>query len=1174
MNPLMTGSCCSACGRILRQEVAAGLCPRCLMLRALQTVPESPSDPTPSHLNEPRRIGPYEILDEIARGGMGIVFRARERGTGRVVALKLLRGAEWATGDFLERFRTEARAAAGLVHPNIVPVYAFGEDGGNWYIAMRLIEGGSLADWIRRHVPGAAAAPGDPAHDRAPGTAKGHRAAAGIIRKVAEATHHAHQHGVLHRDLKPENVLLDAAGEPFLTDFGLARLADSEGRLTRTQTSLGTPAYSAPEVARGGSSEATVLSDVYGLGAMFYELLTGRPPFEGATPLEILRRVADTEVRRPSAFFQKVDRDLETICLKAISRRPQDRYASCAALAGELGRWLAGQPIEARPVGTLERTVKWVRRRPVLAGLAALLAVSLLVITVGSWLVSRNLRAIGEQQRRSLVALNVDTANRLISQKDPAASLPYQIDSIRLDSADPARAAMHRIRLGLTLEDLPQLSPLWAHAGPANSATFSRDGRIVLSASDDGTARIGTIEGVGPERILKHPEPVIQALFSPDDRLVLTLCRDRRARCWDVGSGTEKFAAWPIRLHYYKLPLSPAASFSPDGSRILSGVGNQVELRDSETGSLLFPPHHTEDLVDLTGFSPDGQRIFCGLANGLVEVFRLSEEGLQLEGSHRHVGGVTAAGFSISGATVASVGLDARGILWDAGTGSTLGVPFGHETSQRITQAAFSPVEERFATLSFDNSVRVWDGTTGRLLTWGIGHPNGVTLARWDASGKRIVTGSFDGTAQVWDAGTGRLSQPLLRHGCYVLDACFSPSGRELVTAANDGGIRLWTLEHSRKVSPPRQGGAVQWSFFNREGSQLARVTGGGAVFIEGLLPDASTHSTRLQHTHGVRMGCFDPTGKFIATATEDGAVHLWEAASGRETAQPQTVKGEVTFLGFDAEGARLVTTSSIGFSAWSHLHVWSTPTLTRLAQMVEDNERIQRAEFSPDGRQILTTSHDSAIRLRDSATGLGTRTFVPGRHMVDEAHYSPDGRWFVTAEYDPSFASRPAQLWSVATGKPVGAPLSHQDGTVSCAFSPDGRRVASGSEDGTARIWKVPSGEPVTPPLLHENKVRQVLFSADGTLLATRTHSGAVRLWDASTGSPLMESFTLPGGPVSISFLKATSEFLAVGSDGVLHRWDCTPVRGSLEALGQWTDRFSGTPPGRWRTSVSGRTR
>lgn len=1144
----MSDHACIQCGRPVRQAVTDGLCAHCLLQQVLQ--PQPPPDPAFLPDTSRRWIGPYVLLGEIARGGMGIVFRARERDLGREVALKLLRGAEWVSGDALERFRTEARAAAALIHPHIVPVYAFGDDGGNWYIAMRLIEGGSLADWIQRETAGGSR-PADP------------RQAATILRKLAEATHHAHQHGVLHRDLKPENVLIDADGEPFLTDFGMARLADAGSRLTRSQTSLGTPAYIAPEVAVGGSTEATVLSDVYGLGAILYEFLTGRPPFEGSTPLGILRQVTDAEVRRPSSLHAKVDRDLETICLKAIARDPAGRYVSCAALAQDLERWLNGQPIEARPASPMVRCVKWIRRRPVLAALAFLLACSVVVITVGSWAVSRNLRTVAEGQRRSIVALNTETANRRIAEGNAAASLPYQVQSLRLDAGDPDRSRMHRIRLGLTLRDMPRLRQLWSHGAAANSAAFSRDGQRALSAGEDGVVLIGSIDGREKPIRLKHPGPVLQAMFSPDDRFVLALGSDGIARCWKAASEAQPYARWPVTVSVYRMPVTPVASFSPDGARILSFIGSQLELRDAETGEPLHAAVEAGATILHASFSADGERIVSGLADGTAQVWQGSPAGLRLLGSYRHPNLVTASGVSTSGRTVASVGLDAVGVLWEARTGNTLGVPFRHETPQRIQQVTFSPVDDRFATLSFDNTVRLWDGTTGRMIGREMVHPNGITLFRWDRSGQRLVTGCFDGAARVWDARSAALVHAWLPHGSYVTDAAFSPSGEQLVTAAQDGGIRVWTFSASAQRTSRVSGQPISLSFFSPDGSRLAAASDGESLHLHTLRGPGSTNGLELRH-HGngkVVKGAFDPAGRFVATATQDRRLHLWDTHSRQPAASSQPVGGTVSSIHFDATGRYLAVAVSAG-NARSFLTVWETPGLLHVSSTARLAQEINWAEFHPDGQRILSTAKFGNLRFWNATTGGAAEPRMDGLFSVSEAHFSPDGRWLAVGEVDMGFTTRPGQLWSTSTGRKVGPPLLQQDGTGSVAFSPDGTRLATGTESGSVRIWGVPSGEPRTPPMIHQDKIKRLLFSRDGTVLATQTVAGAVQLWDAATGTPLIPSRLFPGTATSMAFLDATQTFLVLGGDGVLHRWDCVPAVESTDELSRLSDTLNSIPP------------
>jgi serine/threonine-protein kinase len=316
-------------------------------------------------------LGDYELLEELGQGGMGRVYRARQRSLGRVVAVKVIRAGTPATDADRLRFRTEAEAAARLDHPNIVPVYEVGESGGLPYIAQRYINGAPLSRHLDRFRD-------DP------------RAAAGLLVTLARAAHHAHQRGVLHRDLKPGNVLLEWRGGgagpplPHVADFGLARLVDQDSGLTRSGELVGTPSYMAPEQAGGGAAAVTTATDVHGLGAILYALLTGRPPFAAPTVLESLEKVKTREPDPPRRLNPKVDRDLETICLTCLAKDPRRRYASALALAEDLESWLGHRPIAARPATARERLAKWVRRRPAAAAFAALGALVFLAVLAGS----------------------------------------------------------------------------------------------------------------------------------------------------------------------------------------------------------------------------------------------------------------------------------------------------------------------------------------------------------------------------------------------------------------------------------------------------------------------------------------------------------------------------------------------------------------------------------------------------------------------------------------------------------------------------------------------------------------------------------------------------------------------------------------------------------------------
>jgi len=348
----------------LPTDAPKGLCPTCLARTGLQwalsasSAPPS-ADPAQVSIAPPkpprpnrtvRYFGDYELLEEIAQGGMGVVYKARQLTVNRLVALKMIRPGELISPSAVQRFRNETEAAARLDHPNIVPIYEVGDHDGSPYFSMRLFEAGNLAQAL-----------GDRLWPLRP--------TAELMLKAARAVHYAHQHGILHRDLKPANLLLDARGDPHVTDFGLAKLTEKDVTLTQSQMILGTPAYMAPEQAAGQAKQLTTAADVYGLGAILYRMLTGQPPFDGDNQMELLRRVQEEDPVRPDQLNSKVDRDLQTICLKCLEKAPDRRYSSAEAMAEDLAHWLAGEPIAARPVSARERFWRWCRRKPVVAGL-------------------------------------------------------------------------------------------------------------------------------------------------------------------------------------------------------------------------------------------------------------------------------------------------------------------------------------------------------------------------------------------------------------------------------------------------------------------------------------------------------------------------------------------------------------------------------------------------------------------------------------------------------------------------------------------------------------------------------------------------------------------------------------------------------------------------------------
>src|SRR6266498_4131539 len=372
---------CQNCGEKIFGDAPKGLCPACVLETGLGSlvdeavggvgdpgcVDKPPHDSAPARgMEMPIDFGDYELLEEIGRGGQGVVYRARQKSLNRTVALKVIGLGQWATKAHVKRFHLEAEAAASLDHPCIVPIYEVGERDGSCYFSMKLVEGGPLDEVARRE-------------QMSP------RRTAEVIARLARTLHYAHQRGVLHRDIKPGNILIDAKGDPHLTDFGLARLVETESTVTRTTEALGTPSYMAPEPATANNTQLTSATDVYGLGAVLYHLLTGHPPFAGGTSYETIRSLLENEPRHPRLWNPKLDRDLTTICLKCLEKDPQRRYSSALALAEDLERWLKHQPIQARQTRMLARGRKWVRRNPAVAGLLASLVALATAIGVIVW---------------------------------------------------------------------------------------------------------------------------------------------------------------------------------------------------------------------------------------------------------------------------------------------------------------------------------------------------------------------------------------------------------------------------------------------------------------------------------------------------------------------------------------------------------------------------------------------------------------------------------------------------------------------------------------------------------------------------------------------------------------------------------------------------------------------
>jgi eukaryotic-like serine/threonine-protein kinase len=1104
------------------------------------------ADPPPEAPAPPPAIKGYRILEPLGRGGMGVVYRARQVSLNRPVALKMILAGQLASSADVQRFRTEAANAAGLDHPHIVSVYEVGEHGGQPYFTMKLIEGASLAQKVDEFV-------GHP------------RVAARLMAQVAAAVHHAHQRGILHRDLKPSNILLDADGEPHVTDFGLAKRVERDSGLTQTGAVVGTPSYMAPEQARA-EKRLTTAADVYGLGAILYHLLTGRPPFRAETPVETVWRVLHAEATPPRALNPHADRDLEIVCLKCLEKEPHRRYASAQELADDLERWLRREPIHARPSTPWERARKWARRKPAQAALAAVSAAAAVALLVTGLVFNARVRAAWQEVRRQesdvealqakvveqekaasranleadkrLNRVNIGNGARLLHQDDWLGAGVWYAEALQVD-AGKAEEQVHRLRLANVWRHCPRLVQVVFEELPVRRVAFSPDGSLLVTACGDWHARKGgarvwdAATGLPASPPLPHDGEVRHAGFSPDGRRVVTVS-GFAAHVWDVASGRR---VCPPLAH--KAVVGQAA-FSPDGSRVVTACwGHEARVWDAATGRALTPPLRHGASVVQAAFSPDGRRVVTASDDKTARVWDAATGKLALP-PLPHDGEVHHAEFSPEGGRIVTAGHDRTARVWDAASGKMLYPPLGHDGSVR--HAVFSPDGRSVVTAAGDwrlqgGEARVWAAATGRPLYPPLRHDGEVHQACFSPDGRAIATSGADRTARVWDAATGRPLAPFLQHDGEVWQACFSPDGRRLATASADKTVRLWDTASPRSLAPLLPHDDQVWgAVFSQDGRRVATVSRDRTARVWDA-PTGRPVSPPLAHDKPVTHAAFSPDGGRLLTA--DGkAARVWDAASVKPLSPPRRFGGPARDVCFGPGGPLVLAEGPNGA-----LRVWDAATGQAVSPLLTHPEGVRQAAFSPDGRRVVTAGWDKTARVWDAATGKPITKPLRHDHSVCHAAFSPDGRRLITGTW-----GKVARAWDVETGRPLSPPLRHNGRVEQAAFSPDGRRAVTVSsyESGRpaeARVWDVAGGALLFPPLKHEGVVH-ACFSPDGRCVVTaggdwKTSRGEVRLWDAATGQPLGPPL-LHGSEVrQACFSPDGRRLVTAGAGDVARVWD-----------------------------------
>ena len=1073
----------------------------------------------PASPEVPDGPGRYQLFGEIARGGMGAVLKGRDIDLGRDLAVKVLLEQHRNRPELVRRFVEEAQIGGQLQHPGIVPVYELGTfPDCRPYFAMKLVKGRTLAALLD--------ARSKPSDD--------HARFLGIFEQVAQTVAYAHARGVIHRDLKPSNVMVGAFGEVQVMDWGLAKVlkeggvADDERSrppqnevsVVRTVRSgsavddsqagsvLGTPAYMAPEQATGDLDAVDERADVFGLGSILCEVLTGRPAYTGRTGHEVHRKAARGDTADALARLESsgADPDLRALANRCLAVEPLDRPRDAGQVSEAVATY-QNSVIERLRRAEVERAAEQVRaveerrrRRVTLALAASMLTVAALSIAFAVSQSRSNAKLttayvdLSHEQGRTQTALDntqrlaaelaLDKGRFLGEQGDANSALLWMARGLKLAPADAVELqAVARSNLGYWRTRINPLRAILRFDAEVWAVAFMPGGKTILTGNPNGAfqlwnatsgERIGArIDKPVSKRIGKpFPRSGAQTFaiaFSPDGKSVLTGGADSTAQLRDIATSTEIWnqdvGGW-IRT----------AAFSSEGRLLFGIVGSEREwaqLWSVATGKPLSPPLEHRDLVLAVAFSPDGKTF------------------------------VTESGMPDRGPGVAR--------FWDA-DGKEIRKPL--EQPSAALGLAFSPDGKKLLTGHFDGNARLWELSTDQVLLT-LPHEALVRGVAFSLDGRTFVTVSYDSTARLWETATGKPLGPPLRHGDMVKSVTFSPDGTTLLTLAADKTARIWEVAANSSVTAdlPHDEPLFPLSFSTDRQTIMTRDVHNSARLRNAV--SGKLIGEPLRHELRVTAGAFSPNHKTAVTVEEKTTAGPWDITTTR---------------------------------------LWNVATGKPIGPPL-DHPAVNAVAYSPDGKTAVTGGSGGA-RLWDATTGASTKTEPFSRsNRVYAVAFSPDGKTILTGD-----AGFKARLWDDAGDERIVEPIKHTNMILAVAFSCDGKTILTGSTDNTARLWEAATGKQIGPPLTHQGRVNAVAFSLDGRTVLTGSRDTTARLWDVATGKPIGPPLPHSGPVQRVAFWYDGKTVLTAGEDKIAHFWQLSPpVEGDAEQLELWSQVVTG---------------